>query len=309
MAINTVRVQINGTWVTLTKNLSTGKYEGTIAAPSITSYNVNAGHYYPVTAEATDLAGNVTVATDTHTTLGANLKLFVKEVTKPTISITAPASGSYLATNTPTITLQLRDEANGSGIKISSLSIKIDNETVITNTSPGVTVTSVSGGFNVSYIPQTALSDGAHTVLVNVQDNDGNSANPTTRTFTVDTVPPVLNINNPSEATTYKNQANITVVGVTNDITSSSVSIKIKLNSGIDEIVEVDTNGNFSKELTLIEGTNTVTVIATDLAGKTSTVTRTIILDTVVPIISKVTISPNPINVGQSYVVTVEVSD
>jgi len=118
MAVNTVRVQINGTWVTLTKNATTGKYEGTIAAPNITSYNVNASHYYPVTVEAIDLASNVTTANDSHATLGSQLKLFVKEVTKPTIAFTAPASGAYLASNTPAISLQLRDETNGSGIKI-----------------------------------------------------------------------------------------------------------------------------------------------------------------------------------------------
>lgn len=60
MAVSQVRVKINGTWTVLTYKPTTGKYEGSIAAPGITSYNVNTGHYYPVTVEATDLAGNVT---------------------------------------------------------------------------------------------------------------------------------------------------------------------------------------------------------------------------------------------------------
>lgn len=309
MAINTVRIQVNGTWVNLTKNATTGKYEGTIAAPAVTSYNVNANHYYPVTVEATDLAGNVTTENDTDATLGNSLKLYVKETTKPTISITAPASGAYLASNTPAISFQLRDETNGSGIKISSLVIKVDGGTALTNTSPGVVVTTVTGGYNVTYTPQAALTDGSHTVTVDALDNDGNSAVQASRSFKVDTVPPTLNITAPAEATTYRNTASITLVGSTNDAVSSPVTVTVKLNSSSAEAVTVDGSGNFSKALTLVEGTNTVTVTATDLAGKVSTVTRTIILDTVAPVINSITINPNPVNVGQSYTITVEVSD
>lgn len=309
MAVNTVRAQINGAWVTLTKNATTGKYEGTIAAPNITSYNVNAGHYYPVTVEATDLAGNVTTANDAHPTLGSQLKLLVKEVTKPTIVFTGPASGAFLATNAPTITFQLRDETNGSGIKISTLSIKVDSNTALTNTSPGVVVTTVTGGYDVTYTPQAALSDGSHTVTLNVQDNDGNAAVATARTFVVDTIPPVLNVTSPSEATSYRNIASLPVTGVTNDVTSSVATVAITLNSVDQGAVTVDGSGNFTKVVNLVEGTNTITIKATDRAGKSTTLTRTVILDTVAPVVTSITIAPNPVNVGQSYVITVEVTD
>lgn len=308
MAIDTVKVEINGSWVSLTKNATTGKYEGTIAAPNITSFN-KPGGYYPVTVEAKDLAGNTTTVDDSHSTLGNQLKLFVKETTKPTITITAPASGAYLGTNTPAISIQLRDEANGSGIKISTLQIKIDNGPTITNTSPGVTVTSVSGGYDVTYVPQSALSDGSHTVTVDIQDNDGNAATQASRSFTVDTVPPTLNVTNPAETVSYKNTAPLTVTGQTNDVTSSTVTVEIELN-GVDQgEVAVDANGNFSKSVTLAEGENTIIVTATDLAGKTTSVTRTVYLDTVAPVVESITIVPNPVNVGQNYVITVEVSD
>lgn len=309
MAVNQVRVKINGSWVTLTKNGTTGKYEGTIAAPNITSYNVNAGHYYGVTAEATDLAGNVTTVDDTHSTLGSQLKLYVKEITKPTIIFTAPASGAYLASNTPAISFQLRDEANGSGIKITTLQIKVDGGTTITNVSTGVVVTTVSGGYDVTYTPQSALSDGNHTITVNIQDNDGNAATQASRSFVVDTVPPTLSITSPAEGITYKNTAAQTVIGTTNDATSSPVTITVKLNNVDQGVVNVDGSGNFSKAVTLVEGNNTIEIKATDKAGKTTTVTRTVVLDTVAPTVSNITIVPNPVNVGQSYVITVEVSD
>jgi len=309
MAVNTVRVQINGVWTVLTYNGSTGKYEGTIAAPAITSFNVNANHYYPVTAEATDLAGNIVTVTDAHATLGASLKLTVKELAKPTIAFTSPASGANLSTNTPAIIIQLRDESNGSGIKINTLTLKVDAAANLTNVSPGVVVTTVANGFDVTYTPQSALSDGSHTILVNIQDNDGNLATQSSRTFIVDTVPPVLTITTPSSATTYQNNANLTIVGVTNDATSSSVSATVKLNAGGAIAVTIDGSGNFTKALTLVEGSNTITVIATDLAGKSSSVVRTVILDTVAPVISTITIAPNPVNVGQSYIITVAVTD
>ncbi len=309
MAVNTVRAKINGSWVTLTKNASTGKYEGTIAAPNITSYNATTGHYYPVTTEAADLAGNVATADDTHETLGNKLKLYVKEITKPTIIFTAPASGAYLASNTPAISFQVRDEASGSGIKISTLQIKVDSGTALTNTSPGVTVTSVTNGFDITYVPQSALSDGSHTVNVNIQDNDGNAAAQASRSFTVDTVPPTLSVTSPAEGTTYKNTASLAVSGTTNDSTSSPVTITIKLNSVDQGIVTVEGNGSFSKSITLTEGSNTIEVKATDKAGKATIVTRTVILDTLAPVINNITIIPNPVNIGQSYVITVDVSD
>ena len=70
MAVQTVRALVNGTWHVLTYNGTSGKYEKTITAPSITSFNLSGG-YYPVEVEATDDHGNK--ATDT------SARLTVKE--------------------------------------------------------------------------------------------------------------------------------------------------------------------------------------------------------------------------------------
>lgn len=63
MAIQQVRAQINGVWHTLDYNSTSGKYEKSITAPNVTSYNVNTGHYYPVTVEAKNTAGTTTTVT------------------------------------------------------------------------------------------------------------------------------------------------------------------------------------------------------------------------------------------------------
>lgn len=308
MPIQQVRAKINNSWYTLTYNGSSGKYEATIAAPNITSFNVNAGHYYPVTIEATNLAGTIATKDDTDGTIGNSLKLTVKELTKPTISIVTPSAGAYLASNTPSISIQVRDEVNGSGIKISSLQIKIDGGAAINNVSPGVTVTPATNGYDITYVPQSALSDGSHAVTVDIQDNDGNNATQATRSFTVDTVPPELSITSPSTDGTYTANTSLIVTGTTNDSTSSPVSVTLKLN-GVDQgAITVDGSGNWSKGITLAAGLNTIVAKATDLAGKYTEVTRTINLDTSTPAISAVTITPNPVNAGANYVIAVTVA-
>lgn len=307
MAIKTVKVQINGIWTTLTLNSTTGKYEGTMAAPNITSFNKTGG-YYPLLVEATDLAGNVTTKTDTDLTLGDKCKLYVKEITKPTIIIMSPTANAYVTNNKSPIIFQLRDEANGSGIKISTLKLKID-ENSFTNVSTGMTINTVSNGYDVTYMPQTALSDGIHTIMIDIEDNDGNTANQATRTFTVDTVPPELSITSPEESMTYTNQPTFIIKGHTNDSTSSPVTVTIKLNGSDQGTIDIDGTGKFEKSITLTEGTNNVAVRATDAAGKYSEITYTIVLDILAPTVNNITITPNPVVVGNSYTITVDISD
>lgn len=50
-------------------------------------------------------------------------------------------------------------------------------------------------------------------------------------------------------------------------------------------------------------------MVSTDSAGKTTTVNRTVILDTAAPVIGNVTLAPNPVDAGATYIVTVEVTD
>lgn len=304
MAVKTVQVIINGAVTTLSYNGQTGKYEATITAPSKSSYNVNAGHYYPVTVKATDEAGNVTTKTDTDTTLGASLKLKVKEKVAPTITISSPTAGSYLTTNKPTIKWKVTD--TDSGFNPSTIGITIDNGSKVTGDS--ITKTTVSGGYECTYTPGSALADGSHTVKIDASDFDGNAAAQKSVSFKIDTVPPTLSISSPSDRL-ITNKTAITVTGKTNDATSSPVTVTIKLNSGNAEAVEVGADGAFSKALTLVAGSNTITVVAKDAAGKSTTVTRTVIVDQTAPVIKSITINPNPVDAGKTYVICVEVTD
>lgn len=304
MSIQSVHTVINGQQYTLTLNSSTGKYEATITAPSKSSYSNNEGHYYPVAITATDDAGNSTTVDDTHATLGEALRLKVKEKVVPTVTITGPTAGATIINNKPAITAQLRD--NDSGINPDSISLKVDNTAIpVAN----ITKTPVEGGYNISYTPATALADGSHTISLQVSDNDGNQCAVKTNSFKVDTVPPTLSITAPVDGL-KTNVTALTVTGITNDATSSPVTVKIKLNNVDQGAVTVNSqDGAFSKALTLTEGDNTIEVTATDSAGKATTVTRTVTLDITAPTLSNITITPNPVDCGATYVIAVTVED
>ena len=112
-----------------------------------------------------------------------------------------------------------------------------------------------------------------------------------------------MNLTSPANNLVTNNKT-LTVSGTTNDATSSPVTVKVNGTAVI-----VGTNGAFSTTFTLTEGTNTITVVATDTAGKSSTVTRTVTLDTKAPTIKSVTLTPNPADAGKTFVITVEVTD
>lgn len=300
--VSNVTATINGSTYTLTLNSSTGNYETTITAPSKSSYT-QSGHYYNVTLKATDEAGNVTTVDASDATLGSSLQLKVTEKVAPVITITAPTASSTLTNNKPTITWTVTD--SDSGVDSSTIGITIDSGSKITS---GITTTTTSNGYSCSYTPTTALADGSHTIKVDASDNDGNAATQKMVTFKVDTVPPTLSITSPTD-NSVTNNASCVVSGSTNDVTSSPVTLTIALNSGTAETVTVGTDGTFSKTLTLSSGTNTITIVSTDGAGKTSTVTRTVTLDTEAPVIKSVTITPNPVDAGKTYVISVVVTD
>lgn len=298
MAISKVRAQINGTWYTLTAG-SNNTYTATITAPGSTSFTKSGG-YYDVTIEATNTAGTVT--TQNAAGLSA-LKLVVREKVAPVITILSPTSGAAVTNNKQPVAFTIVDEAGGSGINLSSLVVKQDGTAAASST---ITSTAITNGYSVTYTPASALSDGSHTVTITVSDNDGNAATAKSTTYKVDTVPPTLNITAPANAL-VTNTASLVVRGTTNDTTSSPVTVKITLGGADQGSVTVGTDGSFSKTLTLADGSNTIVITATDAAGKASTVTRTVTLDTTKPVVKSATITPNPVDAGASMVISVVV--
>ena len=301
MAISQVRAQVNGTWHTLTYDSASGTYKATITAPGATSFHQTGG-YYNVTVEATNTAGTVGTADASGV---SGLRLVVKERVAPVITILSPSGGAYVSNSQQPVVFTVTDEAGGSGVNLSSLVVTLDGTAVA---SSSISSTAITNGYSVTYTPASALSDGSHTVTVNVSDNDGNAATQKPTTFTVDTVPPTLNITSPVDGYLTAN-ASLTISGTTNDITSSPVVVKVSLNGADQGAVSVGSNGAFTKAVTLANGSNTIVVTATDSAGKTSSVTRTVTLDTSVPKITAASITPNPVDAGATMVISVTITE
>lgn len=224
--------------------------------------------------------------------------MVVKEKVPPVITITSPTDEAFLTNNKPTIQFSITDD--DSGVDPDTIKIKIDNGSEITS---GITKTASGKGFNCSYVPTTALGDGSHTVYVNAKDHDGNAAVQKSVQFTVDTVAPTLNVTSPTEGL-KTNEDTVTVSGTTNDATSSPVKVTVN-----GDAVTVQENGSFSKVVTLTEGENTITVIATDSAGKQTTVVRHVTKDTGAPVFQSIELVPNPVDAGQTYIIRVKVTD
>lgn len=253
MAIKQVKATINGQTYNLTYNSSTGKYEATVTAPSKSSYNVNSGHYYPITVTAQDVAGNTCTVTDTD-----------------------------------------------SGVDTSTIGVRIDGGTKDT---ANITKTAITGGYQCTYTPSSALSDGKHTIYIDAKDHDGNAAATKSVAFTIDTIPPVLNVSSPADGL-ITNASTISVTGTTNDATSSPVTVTVN-----GAAASVGSDGKFTASVKLSEGANTITVVSTDASGQSTTVKRTVTLDTKAPVFKSVTITPNPVDAGKTFVISVDVED
>lgn len=300
MAIQTVQANINGTWHNLTYNPENQRWEATITAPGATSFN-QPGGYYNVQVRATNTAG--TQGTADGSTL-PGLQLIVKETVAPVITITSPSNGARVTNSNQPVTFTVIDEAGGSGIDLESVVVKLDGSAV---SAGEVTHSAVTNGYSFTYTPASPMGDGSHTVTVDASDNDGNAAAQKSTTFIVDTVAPSLNVTSPTDGL-VTNNASITVTGTTNDATSSPVTVTVQLNSQDQGAVTVESNGSFSKAITLANGANVIVVTSTDQAGKSTSVTINVTLDTSVPQIVAASITPNPVDAGETMVISVQIT-
>lgn len=284
MALTSVRVQFNGTWYNMTLNSATGKYEATITAPSTPQDDV------PILVRAVNNTG---YQAEAETTVDIR-----QEVVAPVVTITSPVSGNWYTNNQIPISFSLTDEG-GSGVSLPTLSFVLDGET-LGSTSPGMVCTASGNGYACTYTPPAALSDGAHSVTISVFDLAGNAATPVSLSWNIDTVGPNLEIVSPA-AGLITNHPALTISGTASDASSGLVSVTI--NGATVTVAE----GAFSQEVTLTEGTNAFTIVATDAVGHTSTVERTVLLDTVAPVFESVHIRPSldaePL--GDTFILTV----
>jgi hypothetical protein len=186
---------VDGVTVIVT-NLATGSS----VTPEVTAsggwYSVNLGNLQPneghsagqnirITASDGPCKNATTVVARIATSPQLVNLILEADSTLPTISDLMPADGAFVTDSTPEISANYSDAV---GINTASVLIEVDG----VNVTGGSTVTA-SG---VCYTPGASMSEGAHTVQVNVSDLCGNE-NTTSWTFTVDITPPTILFNEP----------------------------------------------------------------------------------------------------------------
>jgi hypothetical protein len=171
----------------------------------------------------------------------------------PILSISALSDGSYINTATLNIT---GNASAAAGI-----------QSVTVN---GQSVTVMADGSFSTALP---LVTGANTVTVIATDKAG-SQKSDTRTINYDPVAPLLTVPAPPDNST-STASFVTVSGSVNE----TATVAVTNNLGSPQFATMSDN-NFTTVVNLESGVNTITIVATDLAGNTSSAKRTVTYDT-----------------------------
>lgn len=270
-----------------------------IPSGSESSYS-QANHTYPIELHAFDAAGNETIMYATDDTYGDQLNIRVLEKTKPAATIVSPTQGSVLGSAAQDIVMELQD-VGGSGLNMASVIFKVNNIQVV----EGVSWSDGADGKKTCTYHATNLSDGSNSVSLQVTDNDGNVSDIAQVTFVISTQAPTLNVTSPTE-NLLTNSKNVTVSGTAAAGSDAVTLTEVTING---EPADIGEGGAFSEEIVLEEGQNTITVIAKDSLGKTTTVTRHVTVDTKAPIISDVEAEATTVDANSTIHLTFKIVD
>ena len=270
-----------------------------IPSGSESSYS-QSNHTYPIELHAFDAAGNETIMYATDDTYGDQLNIRVLEKTKPVATIKSPTQGSVLGSATQDIVMELQD-AGGSGLNMASVIFKVNNIQV----TEGVSWSDGADGKKTCTYHATNLSDGSNSVSLQVTDNDGNVSDVAEVTFVISTSAPTLDVTSPTEGL-LTNSNKVTVAGTAAAGSDAVTLSEVTING---EPAVVGEGGAFSEEITLQEGENTITIIAKDSLGKTTTVTRHVTVDTKAPIISDVEAEATTVDANSTIHLTFKIVD
>ena len=195
------------------------------------------------------------------------------DTTPPAVAITDPAEGAVIGEGTVTVTGTVID-AHLAMVTVNDLAATVTGD-----------------AFTIAGVP---LVEGINTLTVTATDGVGLSTT-VQLSVTMDTLAPVVSITAPSDGDLTANQP-ITVAG--DFIEANLATLEV---NGLDATL---TGSQFSAEIGLIEGPNTITAEATDVLGRTGTAEVTVTLDTTAPGITIV----EPVNGFVTDAVSITVS-
>jgi hypothetical protein len=170
----------------------------------------------------------------------------------PTVTLTAPADGSFTNDTTPLIS-GTADNATGDS---STVTAKIYSGTSATG-SPVQTKTGTRSGTSYSFSLTTALAQGTYTAVVTQTDTSGNTGTSNANTFTVDTTAPTatsISATNKAGGTAGQIESGDTLTYTYSEAMSptsllagwsgASTAVHIKFTSGGNDTITVLTTAN-----------------------------------------------------------------
>ncbi|MCW8966165.1 MAG: Ig-like domain-containing protein, partial [Candidatus Pacearchaeota archaeon] len=182
-----------------------------------------------------------------------NTATFTIDINDPVVSIISPVNGSVSNNTKPSIDITYSDEI--SGVNTALLNVQLDGTDITSN----FDITETRAYFQLT--DASALSEGSHSIIASISDNAGNVKEETI-TFSIDVTPPSVAITSPAD-------------GLITNVAEQNISWTV------DGIEQGD-----QTSVTLVEGANSVTRSATDVAGNIGSASITITLDTVPPTVA-----------------------
>jgi RHS repeat-associated protein len=184
-----------------------------------------------ITATASDAAGNTQTST-IHAT-------YTPDAQAPAIAITSPATGTYTKLSAVTVTGTATDDVSVSSVTVNGTNATLTNGTWTAN----ITLTA---------------GDGVKTITATATDSSGKST-PASVQITLDTTPPLVAITSPANGTSTIS-ATMAVSGTVSDALSGVAAVTC---NGTAATIS---GGTFTCSVPLVEGDNTITATATDIA-------------------------------------------
>jgi len=208
---------------------------------------------HELTATARDAAGNTTTSSVRTVTVGN------ADTQAPTVSLTAPADGATVS-STVTVSASASDNAGVTGVQFKLDGANLGAEDL---TSP----------YSISW-STTGASNGSHQLSATARDAAGNSTTSVVRTVTVsnssgDTQAPTVSLSAPANGATVSGTVTLTATA-TDNVGVVGVQFKVDgVNAGTE-----DTSSPYSRSWdsrTVADGAHTISAVARDAAGNTTT--------------------------------------
>ncbi|MGH9719434.1 MAG: malectin domain-containing carbohydrate-binding protein [Bryobacteraceae bacterium] len=239
----------NGITVGSTVNGNDGNF-GTVNVISPTSATAQV----KINNTATVGARSVTVRTGTEQVSFLNAFTVAPPLNLPLLTITSPAPSTIISTSAISVVGTINDPT----------------ATVVVN---GLSATNSGGTFTAGNVP---LKEGSNLITATATNTQGYASSATVSVVS-DTVPPIVVIDTPTN-NAMVTSSTITVAGMINDIVSGTVNGS-QATVTVNGILATVSNRSFMiQDFLLLNGANTITVVARDRAGNQAQSQKTVTL-------------------------------